>query len=110
MMRKPKSARETKNMIQTALWLPRDMHRRLKDAAPDGRMSEEIRRRLEVSMQEPTDERTDVLLDLIRQVAQNLSADEPLWADPFAFEVFKAAVSEVLQRFPRPTADEPQPG
>ena len=29
-MKKRKSTRETTNMIQTALWLPRDMHEKLK--------------------------------------------------------------------------------
>jgi hypothetical protein len=106
-MRKPKSVRETKNMIQTALWLPRDLHRRLKDAARDGRMSEEIRHRLEVSLREPMDEHTDVLLDLVRKVAQSLSTDGRWWADPFAFAVFKTAINELLPRIPR--AD-PEPG
>jgi hypothetical protein len=100
-MRKPKSARETKDMIQTALWLPRDMHRRLKTAAPDGKMSEEIRRRLEVSLREPTDEHTDVLLDLVTKVAQSLSTDGRWWADPFAFAVFKTAINELLFYIPR---------
>ena len=35
-MRKRKSTRETKNMIQTALWLPRDMHEKLKKKVANG--------------------------------------------------------------------------
>ncbi len=106
-MRKPKSGRETKDMIQTALWLPRDMHRRLKDAAPDGKMSEEIRRRLEFSLREPMDEHTGVLLDLVRKIAQSLSTDAQWWADPFAFAVFKTAINELLSHIPRV---DPEPG
>ena len=45
-MRKRKSTRETKNMIQTALWLPRDMHEQLKKAGGERGLGEEIRRRL----------------------------------------------------------------
>ena len=48
-MRKQKSTRETKNMIQTALWLPRDMHERLKEAGGERGLGEEIRKRLVVS-------------------------------------------------------------
>lgn len=100
-MKKQRPTRNTKNMIQTALWLPRDMHRRLKEAARDGKMSEEIRRRLEVSMREPVDERTDVLVDLIRKVAHGLLADEAWWGDPFAVNAFKAAINELVVGIPR---------
>ena len=58
-MKKRKSTRETKNMIQTALWLPLDMHEKLKKAGGERGLGDEIRRRLQVSFdaeQLPSDE------------------------------------------------------
>ena len=78
-MKKRKSTRETKNMIQTALWLPRDMHEKLKQAGGERGLGDEIRRRLQVTFgaeQRPRDKLTDLLLDLIKQIALNLSLDE----------------------------------
>ena len=55
-MRKRKSTRETKNMIQTALWLPRDMHEKLKNEGGAQGFGDEIRRRLRITFddEEPT--------------------------------------------------------
>jgi len=38
-----------KNMIQTALWLPRDMHERLKKEGGERGLGEAIRRRIQAS-------------------------------------------------------------
>lgn len=98
-MKKRKSTRETKNMIQTALWLPREMHEHLKEGGGERGLGEEIRRRLQVSFgveQRPRDELTGLLLDLIKQIALNISFDEPWWANRFATDVFKAAINELL--------------
>ena len=75
-MKKRKAIRETKNMIQTALWLPRDMHELLKQAGGERGLGDEIRRRLQLTFvfaeQRPSDPFTDLLLDLIKQIALNL--------------------------------------
>ena len=98
-MRKRKSTRETKNMIQTALWLPHDMHEQLKKDGGERGLGDEIRRRLQVSFgveQQPRDKPTDLLLDLIKRIALNLSRDEEWWANRFALGVFKTAINELL--------------
>jgi hypothetical protein len=97
-MRKRKSTRETKNMIQTALWLPRDMHERLKKAGGERGLGEEIRRLLGASIdaaQTPDDEITSELLDQIKEIV-DLSLPEPWYVDRFAFDVFKAAINTLL--------------
>ena len=98
-MRKRKSTRETKNMIQTALWLPRGVHERLKKAGGERGLGEEIRRLIEASLdaaKTPKDEITSELVDQIKEIA-DLSLNEPPWhADRFAFDVFKAAVNTLL--------------
>ena len=86
-------------MIQTALWLPRDMHEQLKQAGGERGLGDEIRRRLQVTFgteQRPLDPLTDLLLSLIKQIALDLSLDEAWSANRFAFDVFKAAISELL--------------
>ena len=98
-MPKRKSSRENKNMLQTALWLPRDMHARLKEAGGDRGLGDEIRRRLQASFgveKRPPDPVTDLLLDLIKRTALNLSLEDAWWADRFAFDVFKTAINELL--------------
>jgi hypothetical protein len=97
-MKKRKSTRETKNMIQTALWLPRDMHEKLKKDGGERGLGEEIRRLLEASVeaaQTPSDEITSELLDQIKEIA-NFSLQERWYADRFAFDVFKAAINALL--------------
>jgi hypothetical protein len=113
-MNKRKSNRETKNMIQTALWLPRDMHEQLTKDAGERGLGDEIRRRLQVSFgveQRPRDPVTDLLLDLINRIALTLSLDEEWWANRFAFEVFKTAINELLSELiSKIGLSEPQPG
>lgn len=108
-MKKQKSTRETKNMIQTALWLPRGMHEKLKPASGERGLGEEIRRRLQKSFdaeQLPRDPISDELLDAIKQIEGNL--DEPWHANRFAYDVFKAAINELLSNY-QPSS-EAQPG
>jgi hypothetical protein len=99
-MRKRKSTRETKNMIQTALWLPRDVHEKLKKEGGERGLGEEIRRRLEISFgaeQETRDELTDLLLDLIKKIALKISHHgEQWWCNHLAFDVLKAAINSLL--------------
>jgi len=94
-MKKQRSNRETKNMVQTALWLPREMHDQLKKKAGERGLGEEIRRRLRVSFEvdEPPDKTTDILISAINQLAVELG---PWYANSFSFEVFKAAIIELL--------------
>src|ERR1700751_3669444 len=101
-MKKRKSIRETQNMIQTAIWLPRDMHEKLKEAGGERGLGDEIRRRLLVSFGaegRARDPYTGLLIDLIKRVTVNLSLDEEWWANRFAFDVFKAAINELLREF-----------
>ena len=97
-MKKQRSNRETENMIQTALWLPREMHDQLKKKAGQRGLGEEIRRRLRWSFEaeEPPDRTTDVFISAINQLAVELEA--PWYANGFAFEVFKAAIIELLSQ------------
>jgi hypothetical protein len=97
-MKKTKSTRQTKNMMQTAVWLPRDVHERLKKSGGDRGMGDEIRRLLQASLEaaEPIDAITDQVIDQIKDIARDLSRDKPLWADPFTFDVFQAAVNTII--------------
>jgi len=86
-------------MIQTAVRLPQSLRDRLSRSGGERGLGEEIRRRLEASFgveQQPRDQLTDLLLDLIKQIALNLSLDERWWTNRFAFDVFKAAINELL--------------
>jgi len=96
-MKRRKSTRETKNMIQTALWLPREMHEQLKIAGGERGLGDEIRRRLQSSFEalEPADKATGTLLFEINQLA---ALARPWHANHFAFEVFKAAINELLSK------------
>jgi hypothetical protein len=99
-MKKQKSTRETKNMIQTALWLPRDMHEKLKPASGEWGLGEEIRRRLQKSFDAerlPHDPISDELLDAIKHIEGNL--DEPWHANRFAYEAFKEGINELLSDY-----------
>src|SRR5262245_6347885 len=97
-MRKRKSTRETKNMIQTALWIPRGMHERLKEDGGERGLGNEIRRLIEASIdaaETPKDEITSELLDQIKEIA-DLSPAPPWHTDRFAFDVFKTAINTLL--------------
>src|SRR5437763_677804 len=106
-MRKRISIRETKNMIQTALWLPRDMHEQLKKAGGERGMGEEIRGLLEASLkavETPADEITGEVLDQLGEIARDLSIGQPLWAEPLTYDAFKAAVNALLSSH-KPSAE-----
>jgi hypothetical protein len=97
-MKKQRSNRETENMIQTALWLPREMHQQLKKKAGERGLGEEIRRRLRASFEfdEPPDKTTDIFISAANQIAIEL--EEPWYANRFASEVFRAAINELLSQ------------
>ena len=99
-MLKRKSTRETKNMIQTALWLPRDVHERLKkEGAERGGLGDEIRRRIQMSFDAEDVRRDPItrqLLDEIEQVVIASSIHEPWYANRFAFKMFKAAIDALI--------------
>jgi hypothetical protein len=99
-VKKRKATRQTANMIQTALWLPRDTHDRLKKAGGQRGLGEEIRRLIDSALEEagdtPPDEITSELLQQLGEIARDLSRDQPLWADPLAYEAFRAAVDALL--------------
>jgi hypothetical protein len=97
-MKGRKSTRETKNMIQTALWLPRETHEQLKKAGGERGLGNEIRRLIEAAAdaaETPRDEITSELLAQIKEIA-DLSLAEPWYTDRFAFDVFKAAINTLL--------------
>jgi len=103
-MKKRKSTRETQNMVQTALWLPRDVHERLKKEGGERGLGEEIRRLIGEAMDERSpDEITDELLDQIKDIARDLSIDGPLWTNRDAFEAFRAAIIVLLESHQPPS-------
>src|SRR5258708_4611663 len=95
------------------LRLPRELHDRLKEAAAGRSVSEEIRRRLETSINsEPAsahDPKTKRLLGAIDAVAWSIQPSLGLWhQNPEAFSAFKAAVDTLLAYFqPRDPAAAP---
>lgn len=98
-MKKEKSTRETKKMVQTAVWLPRDMHEKLKEAGGERGLGEEIRRRIQNALdaaETPSDQITDEVLDQIKDIARDVSDDEPWHANRFAFDVLRAAINALL--------------
>ena len=103
-MKKRKSIRETKNMLQTALWLPRDMHEQLKKAGGERGLGDEIRRRLQYALavaETPSDQITDEVLDQIKDITRD---HRDWYADRFVFDVVKAAI-EVLLSTHRPSSE-----
>ena len=98
-MKRRKAIRETKNMIQTALWLPREVHGKLKEAGGERGLGEEIRRRLQSALdaaETPSDEVTDEMLAQLKDITRDL---KDAWhTDPFVFNVFKAAINTLLYR------------
>jgi hypothetical protein len=97
-MKERKSTRETKNMIQTALWLPREMHEQLKKEGGERGLGDEIRRRLQFSFEaDPPNIGTDLLIGTINRIAIDL--EEPWYGSKFAFDAFKAAIAVVLSYF-----------
>ena len=67
-MQKQKSTRETKNMIQTALWLPRDMHEQLKKAGGERGLGDEIRRRLQITFDAENPRRDPTTRELLEEI------------------------------------------
>jgi hypothetical protein len=85
--------RKTDGMVQTTIWLPQQMHQRLKDIGGVGGASEEIRRRLEASEKVPADPKTRELIEVITYVAEKAGINFGQWSeDRFSFEVLKAAL------------------
>jgi hypothetical protein len=104
---KRKSRRQTSNMMQTALWLPREMHERLKKAGGRRGMGEEIRRLIESALegvQTPPDEITGELLEQLSDIARDLSRDKPLWTDPLTYAAFKRAIDDLVSTH-KPTGE-----
>ena len=100
-MKKRKTIRETKNMIQTAIWLPREMHEQLKLAGGDRGLGEEIRRRLQLTFSaRQRDPLTDLLLMLFERSARDLSPDEEWWANRIASDAFKVTINKLLSEIP----------
>jgi len=87
-------------MVQSAVWLPRDLHQRLKRAGGEGGMGEEIRARLAASFEAekpPANPKTRELLDAIAFVADKADLHYGNWSeDAFAFAVLKASVDLLL--------------
>ena len=108
---KKQSTRETKNMIQTALWLPRGLYEYLKKTGGKRGLGEEIRRRLIIAVNEvpiAADRTTDELVDQIKDIARELSRDGPWHANRFTYDVFKAAVDTLLLKRQPSSEAEPE--
>jgi len=98
-MAKRKSTRETKGMIQTALWLPRDMHERLKTEGGDRGLGEEIRRRLRATLDaegRASDPHTDLLVGLIKKMISKIDDRLPWYEDRWASETLADAAKEAV--------------
>ena len=86
-------------MIQSAVRFPQWLHEQLQKAGGARGMSEEIRRRLELTFAgegAPTDEITNEVTAEIREIASDLSRYGSWHTDRDAFDVFKAAVIALL--------------
>jgi len=97
-MKRRKSIRETKAMVQTALWLPRDMHEQLKQAGGERGLGDEIRRRLQRTFDDEKregDPVTDLLADLTRQVDLRFRDVGRWYEDPWICNKFKDALGEL---------------
>jgi hypothetical protein len=82
-----------KDMVRTTIWLPQQMHRRLKEISGSGGVSEEIRKRLEASENVPDDPKTRQLFSAINFVADKAGKDFGNWSeDLFSYEVLRAAI------------------
>ena len=98
-MTKRKSVRETKNMVQTAIWLPREMHEQLKRAGGERGLGEEVRHRLQTTFdaeQRPSDPITDLLADLMRRVALDLTNGRTWNEHRWTYDVLKVAIDELV--------------
>ena len=107
-MPKPKSTHKTKDMIQTTVWLPHGMYGKLTKGG-QLKLADEIRRRLQASFdaeQLPSDQKTEELLDAIKQIKGNL--DELWHTDRFAYDVFKAAINELLSNYQPSSETQPR--
>jgi len=102
-MKKRKNTRETKFMKQTALWLPHGMHKKLQDEGGKRGLGNEIRRRLQLSIDDEVlpreDPTTNDLLDQIKSILRYLSFEHPWHANQFAVDVVKSAINELLSDF-----------
>ena len=101
-------------MVHTAVVLPRDLIEQLKsEGAISGRgLSTEIRRRLHASFgaaQQPSTPNTDLLINLIKKIDQNLSHDASWSESDLASEVFKWGVIDVISELTA-HGGEPRPG
>jgi hypothetical protein len=88
-----------REMIQSAVRFPQWLHEQLQKAGGERGMSEEIRRRLELTFAgegAPTDEITNEVIAEIREIASDLSRYGSWHTDRDAFDVFKAAVNALL--------------
>ena len=112
-MNKRKSTHVTQNMTQTALWLPHNMHKRLREAGGERGMGEEIRERLQASFNAEDAENkpsgvpweTEELLREVSFCAEQVSNHFGSWfKDAFAFQVLKASVETLLNQY-RPEGD-----
>jgi hypothetical protein len=94
-------SKKANGMVQSAVWLPRSLHERLKKAGGAGGMGEEIRRRLEASFEaEAENPKTRELLEAILFLATRGGSFYGSWSeDPFAFKVLKGSVDMLFKQY-----------
>jgi hypothetical protein len=91
---KPKDGGSDKAL---SLRLPHALYDRLAQAAGDGNISEEIRKRLEASFELVADPKTQELLDGVANVAHTIGTWYAPWHEnPFALAVVRSAVAILL--------------
>src|SRR5215470_15958144 len=103
-------------MVQSAVWLPRKLHQRLRDIGGERGLGEEIRKRLEASFETekaPANPKLQQLLDAISYVAGETAryCGDPFegapgdpFEDAYAFEVLRISVESLLASV-RPKGD-----
>jgi len=79
-MKKQRSNRETKNMVQTALWLPREMHDQLKKKAGERGLGEQAGPEAVAKLQATfPNENPETLGRIFARVALHYYKNQPRW-------------------------------
>jgi hypothetical protein len=96
-------ARKTEDgMVQTTMWLPRKLHQHLKQISEAGGLGEELRHRLEKSVEaEKTSapETQELLAAIARAADETAAYYGDCVKDAFSFEVLKLCIDLLLKTY-----------